>query len=69
MDEPDGTSILVGDRRKERRGEGRKQRTEGDMHRGREKSQTKSYRLREKGLISDMNFDKELNQRIKRDFL
>lgn len=56
MGKTDGTYILVGDRRKNgrkgKRGMGRKG--------GREKSQTKRHRFRKNGLVSNMNFNKEL---------
>ena len=56
MDETDGNYILIGERR-----EGRK---EGEREGRREKSQTKGYRVREEGLVSDMNFNKELKTQI-----
>lgn len=60
----EGIYILVGHRRKEgkegreREGEGRE---EGRAEEGEsEKSQTKCHRFRKNGLISNMNFNKEL---------
>lgn len=56
MVKTDGTYILVGDRRKNRRKGKRRRGRKG----GREKSQTKCHRFRKNGLVSNMNFNKEL---------